>query len=48
MRGSARRSRGRCAYFDAQRFADEPFEFGRMSRRGPQLELGVAGRPQLQ
>jgi hypothetical protein len=35
------------AHLDAQRLADKPLEFGRVSRRGPQLELGVARRPQL-
>src|SRR4249920_2616571 len=29
--------RGRRAHFDAQRFADQPFEFCRMARRGPKF-----------
>src|SRR6185312_5952501 len=36
------------AHLDTQRFADQPFEFRGVSRRGPQLQLGVTGRPQLQ
>ena len=38
----------RCAYFDAHRLADETLELGSMSRRCPELEFGVARRPQLQ
>ena len=45
MRGSACRRR---AHFDAQRFADQPFEFCRMARRGPQFQFSVARRAQLQ
>src|SRR6185295_2785111 len=36
------------ADFEPQRFAGHAFERGRVARRGPQLELGVAGGAQLQ
>lgn len=36
------------AHFDPHRLADRPFEWRRMALRRPELELGIAGRPQLQ
>jgi hypothetical protein len=36
------------AHLDAQRFADQPFERGGMTRRRPELQFRVARRPQLQ
>jgi hypothetical protein len=49
--GTARFPRGvdgNAAHFEAKRLAGEPFERHQRSRRGPQLELRVAGGPQLQ
>src|SRR3954469_17504989 len=37
-----------CAHFDAQRLADETFEFRGVTRRCPELQLRVAIRAQLQ
>jgi len=39
---SAHRDR---ADFHVQRFAEQPFESGRVARRRPELEFRVAGRP---
>ena len=36
------------AHLDAQRLANHPFEGGGMSRRRPELQFRVAGRPQLE
>jgi hypothetical protein len=36
------------AGFDPQRFSQQSFEGGRMTRRRPQLEFSVAGDPHLQ
>src|SRR6478736_8462642 len=36
------------AHLDAQRFADQPFERGGMTRGRPELQFRVARRPQLQ
>jgi hypothetical protein len=36
------------AHLDAERLADQLLEGRQMTRRGPQLELGVAGGSQLQ
>ena len=35
------------ADLDAERLANQPLEGGGVSRRRPQLQLGVAGRPEL-
>jgi hypothetical protein len=35
------------ASLDAERLANQPLEGGGVSRRRPQLELGVAARPEL-
>jgi hypothetical protein len=36
------------ADFHAERLADQPLECRRMSRRGPQFQLRVAGGPELE
>jgi len=41
-----RRSTGG-AHLDAQRFANQAFEFRRVPGRGPELELGVTRRAEL-
>src|SRR5437762_7956525 len=45
MRGCDSRRCG--AHFNAQRFANQPFELRRMTRRGPELQLRVARGAQL-
>jgi hypothetical protein len=46
--GDRRRCRTCGAHFEPQRLADKPLEFRCMTRRRPQLQLGVARRAQLQ
>jgi hypothetical protein len=41
-------ARGVPAGFHVQGLTDQPFEGGRMPRRGPQLQLRVSRRAQLQ
>jgi len=36
------------AYLDTKRFANQALEFRRVPGRGPQLQLGVSRRAQLQ
>jgi len=38
---------GASAHFKAKRFAEQPLERLRVAPGGPQLQLGIAGRPNL-